>query len=304
MRQVRSLRSAGISLLLLALVSLEGFAQAPLHSLRPDLERRIAQHRGTVALSVLDLKTGEALSIRGDEPFPSASIIKLPVLVELFQQVQNGRLRLEDPLTLIEADKVPGSGILQHLATPHQLTIGDAALLMIILSDNTATNLVLDKVGLRAVGTRMEALGLPRTKVHSNTFRRATSIALDSSVVYGLGVTTANEIAQLLALLYRGEAVSPEASQAMVAILKKQVYEEGIPRFLADDATVAHKTGGLDAARHDCGIVYAQAGDYVLCVLTKENSDQGWRVNNEAQLLISDLARMIHQQIAGRGIAS
>jgi beta-lactamase class A len=255
-------------------------------------------------VSGVDLKSGEALSIRGDEPYPSASIIKLPVLVELFQQVEAGRLRLEDPILLIDADKVPGSGVLQHLSTPHQMTIGDAALLMIILSDNTATNLVLDKVGLRAVGERMEALGLPRTKVHSNTFRRATSVALDSSVVYGLGVTTANEITRLLSLIYRGEAVSPEASKAMVEILKKQVYEEGIPRHLADDVVVAHKTGGLDAARHDCGIVYAADRDYALCILTRENTDQSWRIDNQAQLLIADLARMVHRHLAGRGPVS
>jgi beta-lactamase class A len=304
MRPAWSLRPAGIATLLLALLTSTGAAQSALSSLHPELEARIARHHGTVAVSIVDLKTGDSLSIRGDEPYPSASIIKLPVLVELFQQVEAGRLRLEDPILLIDADKVPGSGVLQHLSTPHQMTIGDAALLMIILSDNTATNLVLDKVGLRAVGERMEALGLPRTKVHSNTFRRATSVALDSSVVYGLGVTTANEITRLLSLIYRGEAVSPEASKAMVEILKKQVYEEGIPRHLADDVVVAHKTGGLDAARHDCGIVYAADRDYALCILTRENTDQSWRIDNQAQLLIADLARMVHRHLAGRGPVS
>lgn len=304
MRLVWSFRPVGIALSLLALAASVGAAQTTLRSLRPELEARIASHRGTVAVSVVDLQTGESLAIRGDDPFPSASIIKLPVLVELFQQVEAGRLRLDDPIMLIDADKVPGSGILQYLSAPHRLTLGDAALLMIILSDNTATNLILDKVGLRAVGERMEALGLPRSKVHSNTFRRATSIAMDSSVVYGLGVTTANEITRLLSLIYRGEAVSKAASEAMVEILKKQVYEEGIPRRLADDVVVAHKTGGLDAARHDCGIIYAAERDYALCILTRENIDQSWRIDNEAQLLFADLARMVHQRMNGRGPVS
>lgn len=304
MRLAWSLRPAAIALLLLALLPHEGAAQAALRSLRPELEARIARHRGTVALSVVDLETGESLSIRGDEPFPSASIIKLPVLVELFQQVEDGRLRLEDPVVFIEADKVPGSGILQHLSAPHQMTLGDAALLMIILSDNTATNLVLDKVGLRAVGERMEKLGLPRTKVHSNVYRRATSISMDSSMVYGLGVTTADEITRLLSLIYRGEAVSPAASEAMIEILKKQVFVEGMPRRLADDVVVAHKTGSLNASRHDCGIVYSADRDFALCILTKENVDQSWRIDNEAQLLISDLTRMIHQHLSGRGPVS
>jgi beta-lactamase class A len=304
MRLVWSFRPVGIALSLLALAASVGAAQTTLRSLRLELEARIASHRGTVAVSVVDLQTGESLAIRGDDPFPSASIIKLPVLVELFQQVEAGRLRLDDPIMVIDADKVPGAGILQYLSAPHRLTRGDAALLMIILSDKTATNLILEKVGLRAVGERMEALGLPRSKVHSNTFRRATSIAMDSSVVYGLGVTTANEITRLLSLIYRGEAVSKAASEAMVEILKKQVYEEGIPRRLADDVVVAHKTGGLDAARHDCGIIYAAERDYALCILTRENIDQSWRIDNEAQLLIADLARMVHQRMNGRGPVS
>lgn len=302
MLDVRSLRPAALALLLLALLPLQGSAQGSLQALRPALEQRIARHKGTVAVSVLDPRTGESLSIRGDEPFPSASIIKVPVLVELFQQVKDGRLRMEDPITLIEADKVPGSGMLQFLSTPHQLTVRDAALLMTIVSDNTATNILLDKVGLRAVGARMEALGLPRTKVHSKSFMRQTSIAPDSSARYGLGVITANEMSRLLALIYRGEAVSPEASKEMVEMLKKQFYSEGIPRHIAATA-VAHKTGSLDAARHDCGIVYSQEKDYVLCVLTKDNADQSWGIDNEAHLLIADIARLVHPQSARRAAA-
>jgi beta-lactamase class A len=292
-----SVRVAGAVVALAALAATQASAQAPLESLRPELEARIARHRGTVAVSVVDPRTGESLSIRGDEPFPSASIIKLPVLVELFHQIEQRRLRWEDPLVLLEADKVPGSGILQHLTTPHHLTIGDAALLMITLSDNTATNLILDKVGIRSVWERMEALGLPRTKVHSKTFMRSTSVAPDSSARYGLGVITANEIARLLAMIYRGEVVSPEASRRMIEILEKQFYAEGIPRHLGD-ARVAHKTGSLDAARHDCGIVFSEARDYVLCILTRDNADRSWGLDNEAHLLIADLARLVHARLA------
>lgn len=274
-------------------------AQEPLASLRPALEERIAEFRGTVHAAVIDLASGEELSIRGDEPVPSASVIKVPLLVELFHQVEEGRLSLEDPLILLESDKVPGSGVLQHFHAPHQLSMRDAATLMIILSDNSATNLVIDRVGIRPVWDRMEALGLPRTKLHSKSFVRATSVAMDSSRVYGLGVTTASEMARLLAMLYRGEAVSPAADSQMVAILRRQHYSEGIPRHLPPEASIANKTGALNAARHDCGIVYGPRRDYVLCVLTNENEDQGWRVDVEPHLLIADLALLVHRHLNG-----
>jgi len=276
-------------------------AQKPLRSLRPAIEERIARHQGVVGLAIIDLATGDTLSIRGDEPFPTASVIKVPVLVEVFHQVENGRLRLDDPIVMLEVDKRPGSGLLQHLSAPLQITVRDAAFLMIALSDNTATNLLVDKVGIRAVGVRMDSLGLPRTKLHSKVFDRASSIAPDSSARWGLGVTTPNEMARLFAMIHRGEAVSPEASREMMRMLREQFYTEAIPRYLPAGTTVAHKTGSINEARHDCGIVSSRepARDYVLCVLTKENRDTSWRIDNEAHVLIAELARLVHEGLTG-----
>lgn len=271
-------------------------------ALRRELEARIARHEGRVHLSLLDPASGrELVAIRGDEPVTSASMIKVPLLVEVYHQVENGKLRLEDPIYLLEADKQPGSGILQHLDAPHQLTVRDAALLMIALSDNTATNLLIDRVGIRPVGDRMQALGLPRTRLHSKTFLRSTSVDMDSSRVYGLGVTTASEFATLLGIIYRGEAVSPAASEAMVGMLRRQLSAEGIPRGLTGTARAAHKTGALSDTRHDCGIIYSDDGDYVLCILTTENADRGWGVDAEPYVLTADLTRIVHRHMSGGG---
>lgn len=276
-------------------------AQQPLRSLRPALEERIARHQGVVGLAIIDLATGDTLSIRGDEPFPTASVIKVPVLVEVFHQVENGRLRLEDPIVMLDVDKRPGSGVLQYLTAPLQITVRDAAFLMIALSDNTATNLLVDKVGIRAVTARMDSLGLPRTALHSKVFDRSSSVAPDSSARWGLGVTTPNEMARLFAMIHRGEAVSPEASREMLRMLRAQFYTDAIPRYLPAGTTVAHKTGSIDAARHDCGIVSSRepVRDYVLCVFTKENQDRSWRTDNEAHVLIADLARLVHEGLTG-----
>ncbi|HEX6558633.1 MAG TPA: serine hydrolase [Longimicrobiales bacterium] len=290
--------------LTMAAVALTGLlhplsADAQLSRLRPQLEQRIAQHKGKVGLALIDLANGERLSIRGEEQFPSASVIKLPILIELFHQIQKGPLRLTDPITLLAADQRPGSGILQFLSTPHQLTVGDAATLMIIVSDNTATNLILDKVGIRNVNSRLDSLGISRTRLHAKVFMgAATSVDTAGTRTWGLGVTTASDIAELLARLYRGQIVSDSASRQMVGILKDNFDDDRIARYLPAGASLANKTGSLDQSRHDCGIVFSRQKDYVLCVLTSENQDKSWRIDNDASVLIADLARMTHTFMA------
>lgn len=273
-------------------------AQVPLSALRTELEALASGHKGTVGIAIIDLASDDSLSIRGDEPFPTASIIKVPVLVELFHLIESDVLSLDDPMVLLEADKKPGSGVLQFLSAPHQLTIGDAAFLMIAHSDNTASNLVIDKTGIRAVGARMDSLGLPRTKLHSKLFLRETSVAPDSSVLYGVGVTTPREMARLFAMIHDGTAVSPEASEQMIEMLQNQFYRSMIPRHLPD-VTIANKTGSVNAARNDCGILFGEARDVVLCVFTKDNEDQSWRTDNAAEVLIADIARLVHTRLIG-----
>ncbi len=267
-----------------------------LNRLRAPLEQRIAGHKGVVGLYVQDLASGETLSIRGGERFPSASVIKVPILVELFQQVERGPLKLTDPLVLLAADQRPGSGVLQFLSTPHTLTVGDAAMLMIILSDNSATNLIIDKIGIRNVNARMDSLGLKQTRLHAKVFL-GTSTTIDTAATrqWGLGVTTPEEMGMLFEKLYRGTAVSPAASKQMLDMLRRNFDSEEIPRLLPPGVTVAHKTGKLDASRSDCGIVYNEGRDYVLCIFTRENEDRSWRIDTEARVTMGELARIVHE---------
>jgi len=279
-------------------------------ALRGGIEARIAQHKGQVGLAVIDLASGETLSIRGDERFPTASNIKIAVLLELFTQIERGRISLSDPLTLLKVDQVGGSGILQYFDTPLQLTVKDAATFMVNQSDNTATNLIVDKLGVRAVNERMDSLGYPGTKLWAKVSRsRQTSINPDSTRVWGLGATTPMESARMFASMYKGEAVSTEASKQMITMARSQAwgYNE-IPRYLPAGVVVAHKTGSVSATRNDCGVVYSirrqgttifdppQQGmrDYVVCVYTNENEDRGWQpVDNAAEALIGDLSLLV-----------
>ena len=266
-------------------------ATADTAALRAALGRAVAAHHGVVGYSIRNLDTGEELSLRGDETFPTASLIKVPILVTLYDLVEQGKIALDDPLTILSIDQVPGSGVLQYLHDGATITVHDAAWLMSTESDNTATNLLLDRIVIRRVWEKMEALGLHHTKVHSKTFLRISSVAVDSSAKYGLGVSTPNEMAQLFSLLASGRAVRPAADSAMLEILEHNVDNTLLQRYL-DGVRAAHKTGSVDAARTECSLFYLRSR-VVACVFTKENVDQRWILDSEPQLTMARVGAAI-----------
>lgn len=263
--------------------------------LRRSIEGMTRGYEGVVGVSVRNLATGEGLSIRGDETFPTASLIKVAVLVALLDEVRRGTIRLDDPLTMIARDQVGGSGVLQHLHSGLQLTVEDAARLMIVISDNTATNLLLDKVPMRAVWAKMDSLGLPHTRIHSKTFLRSTSVAMDSSVKYGLGVTTPDETVRLFTLLHQGRAVSPALDSLAISMLRGNEDWNKLVRWLPDGATAAHKSGDVDQSRNDCGILYGPDAPVAVCVMTRENRDTSYATDNPANLLIARIGAEVYR---------
>ncbi|HEY7768313.1 serine hydrolase [Longimicrobium sp.] len=264
-------------------------------ALRRTIENASAGYQGIVGVSVRNLATGESLSIRGGETFSSASLIKVAVLVALLDEVEKGTMRLDEPLSMLARDRVGGSGVLQHFRPGLQLTVEDAARLMIIISDNTATNLLLEKLNIRTVWTKMEALGLPHTKIHSKTFNRATSVAMDSSVKYGLGVTTPDETVELFARLHAGTAVSPRMDSLALAMLRENEDWNKLTRWLPEGARAAHKSGDVDQARNDCGILYGPDAPVAICVMTRENRDTSYATDNPANLLIARIGALVYQ---------
>ena len=262
-------------------------------ALRHTLDSLAQAHHGTVGYSVIDLDNGDHLSNRGDETFPTASLIKVGILVTLYDQVAKGRISLDDPLTVLRIDQVPGSGIIQFLHNGITLTVHDAAWLMSTISDNTGTNLILDRIGIRPVWDKMESLGLHHTKVHAKVFKRYTSVAMDSSVKYGLGVTTPDEMAHLFELLAAGKAVSPSADSAMLDILAHNEDQQLLQRYL-DGVRAAHKTGADDSVRTECSLFYLRHR-VVACVLTKDNKDTRWVLDSEPQITMGRMGYAIFQ---------
>ncbi|HXY30575.1 MAG TPA: serine hydrolase [Gemmatimonadaceae bacterium] len=296
-RRVRSDARALVAVALTLLLAAHAGAQRPSRpaaghadtaALRRTLDSLAGAHHGVVGYAVRNLDTGEQLSRRGDETFPTASLIKVAILVTVYDLVETKQISLDDPLTLLDVDKVGGSGVLQYIHGGTTLSVRDAAQLMTMVSDNTATNLLLDRIAIRRVWAKMDSLGLKNTRVHHKVMLRTlTSVVPDSSNKYGLGKTTPNEMAQLFGFLAQGKAVSPRADSAMLAMLETNDDEQMLQRYL-EGIRAAHKTGADDEVRTECALFYLRS-KVVACVLTKQNVDQRWLIDNEPQLL---LARM------------
>ena len=259
--------------------------------LRIKLDSIANAHHGILGYSVIDIDNNVRLSHRGDETFSTASLIKVPVLVTVYDLVAKGMLSLNDPLTVLKIDQVPGSGLLQYMHSGMFLTVQDAAWLMMTVSDNTATNLLLDRIIIRRVWAKMDSLGLHNTKVHSKAFLRNSSVAMDSSVKYGLGVTTPNEMAHLFELLAAGKAVNRSADSTMLEMMEHNEDGEKMQRFVYG-ARAAHKTGDTDKVRTECSLFYLR-NRIVVCALTRENVDMRYNVDNEAAIAIGRIGEAV-----------
>ena len=271
----------------------------------PILETRIKPlldaHKGKAAVAVKHLTTGETCRVRADVPMPTASLIKFPVMIEAYRQAAEKKSDLDAPVTLKKEDKVPGAGILTpHFSPGACFPLRDAVHLMIVYSDNTATNLVLDKIGIGSTAKTMEQMGFPNTKIHSKVFKRETSVFPERSKEFGLGSTTADDMVALFEKLHKGDLVSKEACESMKKSLMQCDDKDKFPRFLPPGSKLAFKTGSVDAAKTAAGILYTKSGPVALCVLTSENEDKRWVADNTGNLLCAKIAKEVWERFGKR----
>jgi beta-lactamase class A len=254
----------------------------------------IQAHKGKVAVAVKNLDTGESFAYHADVPMVTASLIKFPIMVEVYRQAAEKKIDLNKPITLKKEDKVGGSGILTaHFSDGVTFPLRDAVHLMIVYSDNTATNLVLDQIGIRSTADTMEKMGYPNTKAHSKIFRRDTSVFPERSKEFGIGSTTADEMVRLCESLYRKDLVSTEASEAMLKHMEACDDKDKLTRFLPPGTKVAFKTGSLNAAKTAAGIITTPGGPVAVCVMTDNNEDQRWITDNAGNRLCADVAKVV-----------
>ena len=285
-------RPAALALALLASsLPVAGQPPPPTGPLAGDVRAAVAGCACEVRLFAKNLETGATFGLGGDDLVRTASTIKLAVMVEAFDRVARGEAGWDEPLALTAEAKVGGAGILFEFAPGLRLTLRDAVHLMIVVSDNTATNLVIDRLGADAVNARMDAIDLPRTRLLRKVFGGGDSRAgLDpANRRFGLGVTTPREMVTLLEKLERGEVVSKEASAEMIGMLKRQQFHDGIGRTLTG-VTIANKTGALDRLRSDVGIVYSERGRIAMAITVDDLPEVAWNTENPGLVLLSRLS--------------
>ena len=269
----------------------------------------IDSHEGKVNVMLKHIPSGATYTHRADSISGTASLIKLPLLITLYDEVRNGRADLDMLITLKEEDKVPGSGILTSQFSPGlKLSLRDAAHLMTVHSDNTATNLVIDAIGLDLTNQKMKSLGLTETRLNSKLYMRRTSNDLPRSKLYGIGSTTPAEMVNLIERLYQGELFDEASTEQVMSHLYECDDATKFPRYLPPGTRIAHKTGYVDDIRTDAGVVEIDAGSaeseksvLLYCVMTHDNVDQESSTQNGADLVISEIGRIAYQTFKSQG---
>jgi beta-lactamase class A len=267
-------------------------------------------HAGKVSLYAKQLRSGRTVAINPDVPVNTASVIKLAIMLEAMYQVKEGRVSFDDMLPLRKEDQVSGSGVLLLFHTPAQINFETAIVLMITQSDNTATNLVLAHVGRENVNRRLRGLGFQLTTSIRPIGRPKEGDQTAELKPFGIGRTTAREMAGILESIDRCDLGDQKLCARMVDILRHQFWRNCIPHYLEDTDTtevvshIANKTGSLDRVRNDVGLVYTKNGPIVISAFTYENADTSWTPENEGELLIARMAKTIVDGWAPDGLGS
>lgn len=267
-------------------------------SLDNDVNAQLASFKGKVSIFAKNLDTGETYALGADERVRTASTIKIAVMVEAFARVAEGKAKWTDELVLTKAARYAGSGVLPELADGLRLTLRDSVSLMMVVSDNTATNLVLDYLSTDAVNTRMAALGFKQIRILRRVGGGGESSAgkEPDNKRFGLGVATSREMVVLLERLERGEIINPAASKEMIELMKREQSHYAIGRTM--DVPMATKYGALDHLRSAIGIIYSKKGRIAMAITCDDMPDVDWTVDNAGYLLMSRLSVVL---VAGLG---
>ena len=264
-------------------------------SLDSRVRAEIAPFKGKVFLYAKNLDTGETYSFDGDERVRTASTIKIAVMIEAFARVAEGKAKWTDELVLTKAARYGGSGILPELGDGLRLTLQDCVRLMMLLSDNTGTNMVLDYLTTDAVNERMNSLGFKATRIMRRVGGGGESKEgkLDDNLKrFGLGATSPHEMVQIMEKLERGEIISKEASKQMIDLMKREQGRYSIGRSMPN-VPIASKYGALDALRSCVAILYTKQGKVAMAITVDEMPEVIWSVDNPGYLLMSRLSEIL-----------
>jgi len=289
------------------------FAQQPVaqrddQQLDQQLQVIAKAHHGHVVLFAHNLKTGQTASLDPDLPVQTASVIKLGILLDAAEQIRSGHATLADKLVLTKENQVGGSGVLGQLTASLTLTLGDTLTLMVIQSDNTATNMAIDRLGLTHINNTLRAAGLKQTWLYKKIGVPSKEPMPTDQPIFGLGKTTAREMASVMERLAEcrlsldGTGPLPGDGPlcgALLHMMLNQQTRDSLPRYIEaldtgdHGSAIANKTGSLDDVRNDVALIATKEGPVVISGFTWGNADQRWSGDNEAEQTLAKIGQAV-----------
>jgi beta-lactamase class A len=258
-----------------------------METLRQKIETVLAPYAKRWGIVIVNQATGDRLEINPEMVFSAASLIKVPIMYELMRQVADGRITLDDCLMVTKEFRTGGAGILKELRPDLTMTVRDLVVLMIILSDNTATNMLMDLVGIEAINRTMTGLGL------KSTVLRRRMMDFDAAQAGYENDTSAADLALLFADIHNSVGLPQTYGALMLNILARQQVQDKLPFYLPEGTVMAHKTGTLPGVEHDAGILFLPHASYIICILT-----DGLAANYLGIQCIATLGKVIYEHIS------
>jgi beta-lactamase class A len=286
-------------------------------ALDQQLQSIAAAHHGKLAVYAHNLRTGQTASFSPDLPVKTASTIKLGILLDAAEQIRAGKAAFDEKLVLNHDNQVEGSGVLAQLTPPLPLTLGDTLTLMVILSDNTATNMAIDRLGLPHIDATLRAAGLNQTWLYKKVYVPASGPVPPDQPQFGLGKTTAREMASILEriaecrLALDGSAALPGDGPIcgkLLHMLRNQQDRESLPRYIEsldtseNGSAIGNKTGALNQVRNDVALISTKAGPVVIAAFTFDNADQRWTGDNEGEQTLAKIGKAVIDRWSPQGL--
>jgi len=270
-------------------VSLLSTAQRTDKRLQKQVSNLLKGFNGEVGVYIHDLKKNREVALHADTIYPTASMVKVPILTGIMRKIENGELQYHQTLTYKDSLLYAGVDILGSFKNNEKIEMSKVMMLMLTMSDNTAS---LWLQTLAGTGTRinelMDSIGLRDTRVNSRTPGRESN-----RTQYGWGQTTPKEMATLMEKIVKKEVISTTASEKMLRLLGRNYWDEDAIAEIPSDVFIASKSGAVDATRNEVLFVNGKKCKYIFCICTKNNKDISWGVNNEAWVLTRKLSKLL-----------
>jgi beta-lactamase class A len=258
-------------------------------ALRKKLQPIVSAFHGDVGIYVHHLKTGKTVAINADTIFPTASMIKIPITIGIFNKIEQGKINYDTILTYRDSLLYEGEDILGSFKDGEKIALSKVLMLMITTSDNTASLWCQTLAGKGTeINDWLSSNGFEHTRVNSRTPGRE-----QNRTKYGWGQTTPREMAGLLMKIHHGKVITPRASERIYRNLIRIYYDGQSLTQIPPYIQVASKSGSVDQSRSEVVLVNAPHGDYVFCVITKNQKDSSWRSNNEGYVLLRNVSKII-----------